>query len=410
LFTIAGICQPTTGLVAYFPMDGNFNDAGPYNIAGTNVGSCLPTTNIFGQPNKAMAFSNPTNTVVQYGTHAINGNVNFSGAQDFTYSFSLYLSSPYVHSGGVYDNNLNYGGPGIWFWNSPGYLALQFNYKNASVASLNGTMILGGWMKIICMRASGVLKIYINAVLVNTTNEGTMVPTYNYTAKFGTMWYQAQTPPPYNGHNGKIDEFRIYNRALTQQEITDLYVLPISLSSFSAIKSNSNVALNWQTSTEQNCDHFNLQRSTDGVNFTTIGQVRANGNSSTSINYQYTDQTAKDIAGGKTIFYRLEIIDFDARKTYSSVVTIKLDSNKDGLLILQNPVVNDLRMQVSSAEKKNASFIITDPQGRQVVKRDILLYQGSNAITISLSGLTRGIYYVTMIAGEIKQTKSLLMQ
>ena len=372
LFTLAALSQPTAGLVGYWPMDGNFNDLGPYNIAGTNVGGCTASTNSQGVANKAMAFSNPTSTVVQYGTHAINNNVNFSGTQDFTYTFSFYINSPYVHHGGLYDNNLNYGGPGIWYWNSPGYLALQFNYKNASVGTASGVIALGNWMKIACVRSSGTLKVYVDGTLRNSTTEGGTAPAYANTAKFGTMWYQQQTPPGYNGCHGKMDEFRIYNRALTQQEITDLYVLPITLNSFTATKVNTDILLNWQTATEQNCDHFNVQRSIDGSNFATVGQVRAAGNTSSLTNYQFTDLSAKDLSGIKTVFYRLETVDVDAKRTYSSIVSLKLNDSKEALVILQNPAVSDLRMQVLSGEKRMASFIVTDAQGRRLITKQIL--------------------------------------
>ena len=45
----------TVGLVGYWKMDGNFNDAGPYAINGTN-GGATATTNIAAQANKAMLF------------------------------------------------------------------------------------------------------------------------------------------------------------------------------------------------------------------------------------------------------------------------------------------------------------------------------------------------------------------
>ena len=386
-----------------------FFDSGPFNIPGTNSGA-TPKSNYNGAANQAMNFLNPGSSVVQYGYHAINSNVNFSGAQDFSFAFSLYLYPSPPHPGGIYDNCLNNGGPSVWMWTANGFPQLQFNHKNSSVGSPNGALPTSSWLRIVCMRASGTLKMYIGGTLRASAAEGTQAPAYPISAYFGAMQYVGFTPPPYNGLNGKIDEFRIYNRALTNQEVIDLYVLPIQLSSFTATNNNADILLHWQTSMEQNCDRFNVQRSTDGLNFTTIGQERAKGNSSTPTDYQFADQTAKDLPGIKTVFYRLETMDLDARKTYSPVVSVKLDNDKEGLLVLQNPVNNDLRLQILSTEKKNASLIITDAQGRQLLKKPFLLNNGLNSVAIPVGGLPRGLYYVTMIAGVIRQTRNFLMQ
>jgi len=409
VFTLSALSQPTLGLVAYWPMNGSFIDGGPYSIAGTNV-AATGTANYNGQANGAMNFLNPGSSVVQYGYHAINSNVNFSGSQDFSFAFSLYLYNPAPHPGGIYDNCLNNGGPGVWMWTASGFPQMQFNYKNNSVGTPSGALPYATWLRVVCLRASGTLKIYINGALKASATEGTLAPAYPIPGYFGTMQYSGYTPPPYNGLNGKIDEFRIYNRALTAQEIIDLYVLPIKLNNFTAIKTNDDILLQWQTATEQNCKHFNVQRSTDGSSFTTIGQVAATGNTSVPTDYHFTDQTAKNISGFKTVFYRLETVDIDANKTYSPVVSIKLDNAQNGLVILQSPTVNDLRLQVSSAEKKNSTFIITDAQGRQLLTRQILLNNGNNAIAIPLNGLARGLYFVTMITDDQKQTRNFLMQ
>lgn len=416
LFTLLSVCllvsvnaQPTAGLVAYWKMDGNFTDSGPYNITGTNSGATA-TTNSAGTANKAMAFSNPTGTVVQYGSHAINSNVNFSGSQDFSITMNIYLNAPYVHTGGLYDNNLNFNGPGVWYWNVSGYPQIQFNYKNASVGTTNGALQLGVWQRIACIRQSGVLKVYINAVLINSTSEGTGTPGYGTAGKFGTMWYSLQTPPGYNGHNGKIDEVRIYNRALSQSEITELYVLPVEFASFTAVKINKDVQLRWQTDDETNCSHYNIQRSTDGINFTNVGQQTANGSSSISSIYRFTDFTAKEELNANSFFYRIESVDMNGGKNYSSIINIKLTSTTERLLVLQNPADEDLRLQITSPVKESVSIIITDLAGRRVSTDNIVLDKGVNACTLSAGRLPRGQYFVSVAGQTLGPTKRFLKQ
>ena len=398
---------PTAGLVAYWPMDGNLTDAGPYSINGTNVGATA-TTNSQGTANKALLYTNPASLVPQYGTHPINSNLSFTGAQDFTITFSVYANSPFVHTGGFYDNNLNGGGPGVWFWNANGFPQIQFNYKNASVGTTSGAFPVGAWKRIACVRASGTLKIYINGVIINSAAEGATTPVYTIPARFGTMSYFGYSPPEYNGFNGKLDDVRIYNRALTLAEIVILAVLPVKLTSFTAVKNNSDILLNWQTASEQNCDHFNVQRSTDGSNFITLAEVKAVGNTSVSTNYHFTDLTAKNLAGVQTVFYRLESVDIDAKKDYSSIISVRLGADKDGLLVLQNPAVNDLRIQLLSTVKEVAQIIITDAAGRQLITKQMQLNIGTVSTAIPISLLAKGLYYVTVSSSQGKQTRSFL--
>jgi hypothetical protein len=230
------------------------------------------------------------------------------------------------------------------------------------------------------------------------------------------MFYSAFSPAEYNGLGGKIDEMRIYNRALTALEITQLSSLasggplPIKLSNFSAAKTNADVVLQWQTEYEQNSDYFNVQRSTDGINFTTIGKVLAKGTTSSLSSYQFTDNAFSTLLNIKTVFYRLESIDKNTRSQNSSVVSLRLDAGRQDLMVLQNPVTDQLSLQLSSTVKETGTIIITDVLGRQLISKPIALNTGNVSTTIPVNMLSAGSYYVTVVTSAGKQTKSFLRQ
>ena len=254
------------------------------------------------------------------------------------------------------------------------------------------------------------MRIYINGVLNVTGAAGSSTPIYNYVGKFGTMSFSGYSPAEYNGFNGKLDEFRIYNRVLTQAEITTLATLPIKLSSFTASKNNADILLQWQTVYEQNSDHFNMQRSTDGSNFSNIATVKAKGNSSVATNYQFTDNTVKNLGSAPVVFYRLESVDIDGRKNNSAIVSVKLNTDKKELVVLENPVRNDLRLQFTSATKGNATIIITDASGRQVLTNQMPVNMGTVSTVVPVNGLAAGMYYITIASGQDKQTRSFIKQ
>lgn len=405
--------QPTNGLVAYWPMNGSFTDAGPFNIPVTNYGATT-TTNYVGAPNSAMNFSNPGayNVVTQYATHPVNSNLSFGTAQDFTIDFSFYANSPFIHTGGFYDNNLNYSGLGVWFWTANGYPQIQFNFKNGSVGTTNGAFQLGVWKHVCCVRSGASLQIYINGVLNVTGSPGSSTPVYSYPARFGTMFFSGYSPAEYNGFNGKLDEFRIYNRALTAAEILALssITLPVKLTSFTAVNNNNTIGLNWKTAFEQNSSHFIIQRSVDAVNFTDVARVTAAGNSNSPLAYSYNDILTASIQIHKTIFYRLQSFDTDGKYTNSHVVAMNLDKTDIQLSVFPNPAKDILQVQTGVGLKGNTSLIISDAAGRQVYKKEVVLLQGSNTLPVNISMLSAGIYTVRLINGNDNYIKQFVKE
>lgn len=409
LCTIAAIAQPTAGLVAYFPMNGNFTDAGPYGIAGTNSGATA-TTNYAGSANAAMAFANPASTVPQYATHAINANTSFGIAQNFTITFTTYASSPYIHPGGFYDNNLNTNGPGVWYWAANGFPQIQFNFANASVGTTNGAFPYDTWKHVACVRSGTSMMIYINGVLNATTTTGSSTPVYNIPARFGSMAYYLYSPPQYNGLNGKMDELRIYNRALTAAEIAGMAggALPVKLTSFTASKKDNSVTLKWQTQYEQNSSHYIIQRSIDGVNFIDAGRVNAAGNSNNQLSYSCNDLLPASVQAQKTVFYRLQSVDVDGKFSYSQVIALNLQAKEMELLLSPNPARDILQVQTGNSLKGESVLTISDAAGRQVYNRAVMLEDGTNSIPVNVSLLSPGTYFVRIANSNGSYTRQFM--
>lgn len=94
--------------------------------------------------------------------------------------------------------------------------------------------------------------------------------------------------------------------------------LPIELVQFDGYNHNSNNILKWETASEQNNDYFNLERSTDGVNWDEIAQVDGNGTVSEASYYQYSDDSYRSVLN----YYRLTQVDFDGKSKIHNVITI----------------------------------------------------------------------------------------
>ncbi len=404
--TLIATAQTTVGLIGYWPFSSNYTNTGSAPATASGVNNSF-TTGFGNIPNTAVQFQGNLNSYIDF---IDNGNFDFTGTNNFTVAFSFFFNGS--STSGLVDNCLNYGGWGVWLWSTvAGTWNLQFNYKNNSVGSAAATNFsIGTWHHATAVRNNGTISLYIDGIFRLSATEGTTAPTYPINMQAGVMCYGGYTPPRYNPFGGKIDELRIYNRALTAAEILTLFsvALPVKLTSFTAVNNNNDIKLQWQTEYEQNSSHFTVQRSTDGINFTNISTIPAKGNSSLPTNYLFTDNTAKDLANVKTVFYRLQMVDIDASKVNSVTVTVKLDTDKRELTILQNPTANDLRIQFSSSLKEIAHIIITDNSGRQLLAKQIQLNIGTVSTVIPVNVLAAGNYYITVTSTQGKQTKAFL--
>jgi len=90
----------------------------------------------------------------------------------------------------------------------------------------------------------------------------------------------------------------------------------VSFVHFTGNQVSNLVILNWTTATEANEDHFDIERSTDGITYTVIGQVAAVGNSSSPTNYSFTDQLP--VPGME--YYRIKAVDLSSTYVYSITI------------------------------------------------------------------------------------------
>ena len=105
-------------------------------------------------------------------------------------------------------------------------------------------------------------------------------------------------------------------------------ILPLKLQSFSASPSSGVVKVKWTSAEEVNMDHFELQRSTDGVNFTAITNVPCN-NRTEATAYTYVDAHPQKARS----YYRLKMISLGTGESkYSPVAAVSLE--KAGMVSL----------------------------------------------------------------------------
>jgi hypothetical protein len=169
--------------------------------------------------------------------------------------------------------------------------------------------------------------------------------------------------------------------------------LPVLLSRFSGYKSGSMHTLAWTSSTENNFSHYNIQRSANGTDFITLGRVDSkslNGNSSTDLDYLYTD--AHPAPGHNS--YRLEQVDKDGHKRYSKVIDLFNSKSGSTIVILQNDAGNLINIYISSTKTSTATVKLADMNGRIMKIINAPIGNGSNNLQVRMDNMAGGIYVI----------------
>ena len=161
--------------------------------------------------------------------------------------------------------------------------------------------------------------------------------------------------------------------------VTKSSTLPVKLANFTANKVDNNVELNWQTFTENNSDHFEVERSKLNGTYTKIGEINAAGHSNQLKSYQFTDQYPDK---GFNL-YRLKQVDKDNSFEYSPVKWVRFDDTRDQLYVF--PTVTNGLVSVVSNEK--TVIELYNLQGVRLLSKQI-----TNHDQIDLSNSASGVY------------------
>jgi len=185
--------------------------------------------------------------------------------------------------------------------------------------------------------------------------------------------------------------------------LNDAFPLPLSLTSFTASKSNNSIELNWKTANEQNTAAFVIERSTDGRNFTNLGTVQSSGNSSSTKNYSFTDQNP--LTG--TSFYRLKMVDKDGSFTYSKVIAVSMSAITKALQVFPNPVRDILHVQTTGIEI--ITLQIVDAAGK-ITKQEKIQLNGNTSFSVEVQSLPKGKYYLVLQRKDGKEVEGFVKQ
>ncbi|MFT3911629.1 MAG: T9SS type A sorting domain-containing protein [Ferruginibacter sp.] len=183
---------------------------------------------------------------------------------------------------------------------------------------------------------------------------------------------------------------------------------PVKMTTFKASLVNKNGYLQWTTESELNSNYFIVERSNDGVHFDARGKVAANGTTSFTHNYTYTDVINTN---SPIVYYRLKIVDNDGQYGFSKIVAIKLNGslNVNDMNVFPNPFISDIKVSVTSPADELATFRIISFDGKEMMNRKVSLQKGDNIVVLTDFGkITKGSYILEVSTSTDKFIKKIV--
>lgn len=341
------------------------------------------------------------NLTVSFGEFVNEGETITSGTLSFDWLSAFTNKCRMVTEGGFTNSSYNFQNLGLLWVGTTGTTADHFinngtftNGPNGIVRSVrftnNGTI-------------NGAGKMYFTG---QTINYGTM-GTSGYTTDTIRVYDVTRTNPSkiFDVQSGTVRANVVYNVFAAPDtnsipgDCSNLFktdvLLPVKWSAFFVNIANNVPVLNW-ASQQTEGTIFEIQRSYDGSNFTTIADMLSNVNQES---YNFVDRNVNTQAS--VVYYRIKGVELSGAVSYTEVRLVKF-ANKEGITIqvAPNPFTSQVSINYQSSERGNITIRVFNMNGQLHMAKNATVSNGYNSITVTgLSNLAKGMY-VLQVSGE----------
>lgn len=201
-------------------------------------------------------------------------------------------------------------------------------------------------------------------------------------------------------------------KELVKSNNTELYkkstrvFLPIVWTPLKGYYSQGKTFLTWSSLQESNSSHFEIQRSSDGVNFQYVGKVMALSSSDKVVEYGFNDTKTNEGVN----YFRVKYHDNDGNFQFSNTLVLNVRIRGINITaIYPGPFVDKVHVTVSSEMRTTGTITLYDNTGKPLVSRQQNLHKGVTTIILDkLDNLARGTYIIRVQAGETIVTQRLI--
>lgn len=163
--------------------------------------------------------------------------------------------------------------------------------------------------------------------------------------------------------------------------------LPVELVSFDAVLVDRQVIVTWQTASEFNSDYFDVLRSNDGENWSSIGTVPAHGTSQITSDYSLLDSSP--LSG--VSYYRLKQVDQNSSFHLSEIQSINNSTKVNQVKVYPNPTDKGLVTIVS--DEPISSLFVYNALGKVVFEVKI---DSDDTYLLDTQSFETGMYWINL--------------
>ncbi|MEO8853508.1 MAG: T9SS type A sorting domain-containing protein, partial [Ginsengibacter sp.] len=183
------------------------------------------------------------------------------------------------------------------------------------------------------------------------------------------------------------DRFKIVFRQLA--------ALPVTVTSVTATLKNKDIEVKWNVQNESGIQQYQVEKSTDGIQFNQASSV--NAKNSVSGSYSWTDLNVAD----GTYYYRIKIISVDGKTSYTQIVKVISGKLLDQISIYPNPVKDGvIHLQLTNQPEGNYGVRLFNSIGQIIVSKKIAHAKGTSEETIVCPNLAKGIYQLEVVKSD----------
>lgn len=184
--------------------------------------------------------------------------------------------------------------------------------------------------------------------------------------------------------------------------------LPVTVTNVRGYQKDRGIQVDWTAQQEINIEHYEVEKSTNGVEFATAANVRATGNSGINQSYGWFD--ANPVQGNN--YYRIKIVERTGAVKYTQIVKVTIGSGASSVSIYPNPVKGTtMNVYFTNMSKGKYAVVLYDNAGRQVYKSSVEHTGGSATYNLSLGkAISKGNYKLYVSDSESEQTESVIIE
>jgi hypothetical protein len=170
-------------------------------------------------------------------------------------------------------------------------------------------------------------------------------------------------------------------------------VLPLTITSLKAYQRNNIIQVEWINESESDVDHYEIEKSADGIAFTSVASVLPKTNNHTRADYEWPDTWPNN----GTNLYRIKSVGHSGRVEYTVIVSVTISGYKQGFSIYPNPVkANRFTAEMNRMDKGVYTLSLYNTAGQQVLSKTIVHNGGNAAQSIPLPNIAAGVYHLKL--------------